>query len=198
MRGFKKLLLAGAVVAVLFPASLAAQRSGAQAWAESCGNCHINQPPNRYKAERWAIIMRHMQIYARLTDAETEAILEFLQAGARQPESAEAKQDEGVQLASGDPAYLPVSSSTGEQIYKNQCVACHGKKGKGDGPAAVALNPRPSNLTDAGRMQELTDDELRKVIAEGTGSMPGFESILKPDELEAVLEYIRQFTAAED
>ncbi len=153
------------------------------------------QPTNRYTAEKWAIIMRHMQINARLTDAEAESILEFLKAGARKPASAEARQDGGVQLASTDPSYLPPSASNGAEVYKNQCVACHGKKGKGDGPAAVAFNPRPSDLADAERMKELTDEKLREIIAKGMGAMPGFESILEPDDLEAVVTYVRQLSA---
>jgi len=197
MRATNGLLLAAMVLPIFIPGTAAAQRSGAQVWAESCGNCHVLQPANRYKAERWAIIMRHMQINARLTDTETEAVLEFLKAGARQTALAEPKQDAGTQVASTDPSYLPTSGDNGADIFKKQCVACHGKNGEGDGPAAVALNPRPSDLTDEAVMERLTDDDLRKVIAQGVGSMPGFESILEPDELEAVLEYVRSLSSAE-
>lgn len=195
MRGFKGFLLAAIAAAVVFPESLAAQRSGAQTWAENCGNCHVMQPANRYTADQWEILMRHMKVYTRLTDAEAEAVLEFLKAGARKPASAEAKRDEGVRLASTDPSHLPPGASNGEEVYKKQCLACHGKEGKGDGPAAVALNPRPSDLADTERMEELNDEELREIIAKGVGSMPGFESILEPDELEAVLTYVRGLSA---
>ena len=195
MRRTRGLLLAAIVLPVFLPGKAAAQRSGAQAWVESCGNCHVLQPANRYKAERWAIIMRHMQINARLTDAETEAVLEFLKAGARESVSSEARQDGDVQVASSDPSYSPAAGPDGANIYREQCAACHGKKGEGDGPAAVALNPRPSDLADEERMEELTDEELRTIIGRGTGAMPGFETILEPDELEAVLEYVRSLSA---
>jgi mono/diheme cytochrome c family protein len=153
------------------------------------------QPANRYKAERWTIIMRHMQINARLTDAETEAVLEFLKAGARQSASSEVKQDNGIQVASRDPSYAPTAGQDGENIYKKQCAACHGESGKGDGPAAAALNPRPANLADEEAMEALTSEDLRKIIGQGIGSMPGFDSILEPDELEAVLEYVRSLSS---
>jgi mono/diheme cytochrome c family protein len=34
----------------------------------------------------------------------------------------------------------------GEKVANVNCVACHGAKGKGDGPAAVALNPKVGEL----------------------------------------------------
>ncbi len=37
----------------------------------------------------------------------------------------------------------------GKAIFMQQCVACHGAEGKGDGPAAAALNPHPRNFTSA-------------------------------------------------
>jgi mono/diheme cytochrome c family protein len=33
----------------------------------------------------------------------------------------------------------------GEKAAKVNCASCHGNKGKGDGPAAVALNPKPAD-----------------------------------------------------
>src|SRR4026208_1916967 len=33
----------------------------------------------------------------------------------------------------------------GEKVAKVNCVSCHGVKGKGDGPAAVALTPKPAD-----------------------------------------------------
>ncbi len=37
----------------------------------------------------------------------------------------------------------------GKELYAVQCVSCHGAEGKGDGPAAAALSPRPRNFTVA-------------------------------------------------
>jgi high-affinity iron transporter len=36
---------------------------------------------------------------------------------------------------------------TGARLFAQNCVSCHGPQGRGDGPAAAALNPRPANLT---------------------------------------------------
>ena len=39
------------------------------------------------------------------------------------------------------------SASSGQEMYVNYCAACHGKDGKGDGPAASALKVAPADLT---------------------------------------------------
>ena len=41
----------------------------------------------------------------------------------------------------------PVAADSGEEMYKEYCAACHGKAGKGDGPAVAALKAPPSDLT---------------------------------------------------
>lgn len=38
-------------------------------------------------------------------------------------------------------------SSDGQEMYVSYCAPCHGRSGKGDGPAAPALTPKPSDLT---------------------------------------------------
>jgi len=45
---------------------------------------------------------------------------------------------------SAAPTVTPVD---GKQMYESYCSACHGKAGKGDGPAAPALSPRPTDIT---------------------------------------------------
>lgn len=35
----------------------------------------------------------------------------------------------------------------GRALYLTYCAACHGRSGRGDGPAAEGLSPRPADLT---------------------------------------------------
>src|SRR5712691_8487480 len=35
----------------------------------------------------------------------------------------------------------------GQKVAQVNCVSCHGAKGKGDGAAAAALNPKPADWT---------------------------------------------------
>jgi mono/diheme cytochrome c family protein len=39
------------------------------------------------------------------------------------------------------------SPSSGKEMFMNYCASCHGKDGKGDGPAAGALKQAPADLT---------------------------------------------------
>lgn len=39
------------------------------------------------------------------------------------------------------------SAASGQEMYVNYCAVCHGKDGKGAGPAAEALKVPPSDLT---------------------------------------------------
>ncbi len=39
------------------------------------------------------------------------------------------------------------SAASGEEMYVSYCAACHGKDGKGQGPAAPALKSPPPDLT---------------------------------------------------
>ena len=46
--------------------------------------------------------------------------------------------------------HVPVKSTnpaSGEEMYVNYCAVCHGKDGKGGGPAASALKIPPTDLT---------------------------------------------------
>ena len=39
------------------------------------------------------------------------------------------------------------NSSNGTEMFASYCSPCHGKSGRGDGPAAAALTPKPADLT---------------------------------------------------
>lgn len=42
---------------------------------------------------------------------------------------------------------VETSPASGKDMYLQYCASCHGKDGKGGGPAAVALKVTPANLT---------------------------------------------------
>ena len=46
----------------------------------------------------------------------------------------------------GAPAQV-TSAASGEEMFNTYCAVCHGKGGKGDGPAASAFKIPPANLT---------------------------------------------------
>ena len=79
----------------------------------------------------------------------------------------------------------------GNKIYQERCALCHGPEGKGDGPAAAGLNPKPRNHTDGKYMNSRTDAQLLEVIHHGKGGMPAWGGILTETEINAVLKHVR-------
>ena len=79
----------------------------------------------------------------------------------------------------------------GNKIYQERCALCHGPEGKGDGPAAAGLNPKPRNHTDGAYMKTRTDDQLLEVIEHGKGGMPAWGGILTETEIHAALKHVR-------
>ena len=98
---------------------------------------------------------------------------------------------EGEFKISGDPA-------KGAEIYKLYCVACHGATGKGDGIAAVALNPKPADHSNKEVMSKLSDKEIYTAIKDGGAAvgkspmMTPWGPVLKEDQkIHDVAAYVR-------
>jgi len=86
------------------------------------------------------------------------------------------------------------------QMFATVCATCHGSTGKGDGPAAANLNPKPRNYTDAAWQASVTDDDLAKTILEGGAGvgkspmMPGNPQLKdQPEVLAGLVKIIRGF-----
>lgn len=77
----------------------------------------------------------------------------------------------------------------GEKVAKTNCVSCHGAKGKGDGAAAVALNPKPADWTSQ-KVQAESDGEIFWKISNGRGAMPPWKHLPENDRW-ALIRYIR-------
>lgn len=56
--------------------------------------------------------------------------------------------------------------AVGRNRFMQDCAACHGADGRGDGPAAAALNKRPSDLTGLARRNDgqFPTDYVRRVV----------------------------------
>ena len=85
--------------------------------------------------------------------------------------------------------------SIGKALYAAECVACHGKKGKGDGPGAIALERggkriKPGNLSDP-MMWQHTDGDLFWKMSEGKSPMPTFAKRFSQEQRWQIVNYIR-------
>lgn len=183
--------LVGVLLSLLVTPALA-QESGAEMWGRACGRCHRPLPPNKYEADDWRAIMRHMALNARLTPQEEESITQFLISAARPIASSPALRPEG-----GAAVRVSGSVERGAVVYRSQCTPCHGDEGKGDGPAAATLTPRPPDLNRSDPVRMMSDEELFEFLSVGKGSMPSYREILTEQELWDVIAWIRSRGAAE-
>lgn len=95
------------------------------------------------------------------------------------------------------PAASAGDPGKGKDIYTKSCASCHGPAGKGDGVAAAALNPKPTNLADKATMSKLDDSALTNVVTKGGAAvgksplMPSFNGQLKDQDVKDLIAYIR-------
>ena len=81
------------------------------------------------------------------------------------------------------------TAADGKQVYTDKCLACHGEKGEGNGPMAKVFNPPPGNFCDPKFWAGNVDKKISDSMTQGKGQMIPVD--LKPDEIKAVIEYIK-------
>lgn len=86
------------------------------------------------------------------------------------------------------------SIAAGAALYTQNCAVCHGEEGRGDGPAAVGLDPAPANLHEE-HVQENSDGTLFYIITHGRPetAMPAWEEQLSEEERWHVVNFLRTF-----
>ncbi len=98
--------------------------------------------------------------------------------------------------ALGAPAHA-ADVEAGRAVYDANCLACHGKTAAGDGPAAVALRPAPTDLTAESWWKNKSDNDLRKIIRTGNPgtAMMSFKHITG-DDMDNLVAYLRTLAPA--
>ncbi|MBI1733804.1 MAG: cytochrome c [Candidatus Rokubacteria bacterium] len=82
------------------------------------------------------------------------------------------------------------AADAGKKSVETNCASCHGPQGKGDGPAAAALNPRPANW-QSDKLKKETDGELFWKVTNGRGPMPPWKHLPEKERWQ-IVNYIRQ------
>ena len=151
---------------------------GAQQWANNCSRCHNMRDPKEFRDDEWKPIMQHMRLRAGLTGQQARDILTFLQSSNFTVTTAAAGSDtDSIGLS-------------GEQVYNQTCIACHGADGGGAMPGVPKFKERLSQ----------SDDILLQHIIEGFQS-PGSSMAMPPkggnpnlsdQDIRKVLSYIKK------
>ena len=100
----------------------------------------------------------------------------------------------------GSGAVAQVDMAKAHTTYQERCSACHGANGRGDGPGAAALNPKPRNYADKSWQKSVTDEQIKKTITMG-GAAVGKSPIMpaspdleqKPEVVEGLVKVVRGF-----
>lgn len=100
-------------------------------------------------------------------------------------------------------ADIPAAAvAEGEQVWTSRCSLCHGAGGKGDGPAAGPLTPKPRDMTDAKWQASVDDKHIQTIVVKGGPAVnlspmmaanPDLES--KPDVVKALVAKVRRLGA---
>ena len=77
----------------------------------------------------------------------------------------------------------------GKTSFNVNCTACHGPKGAGDGPAAVALNPKPRNYATDVFKNGTKPENVFKTISEGLKDTPMVSFAHLPEDERWALAY---------
>lgn len=84
-------------------------------------------------------------------------------------------------------------TASGRTVFTTNCATCHGDDGRGNGPAAVGLEPPPADLSDA---TWTTGDgslaAIRNVIENGSPgtAMIAWKGTLTDEQIGAVAEHV--------
>jgi mono/diheme cytochrome c family protein len=108
------------------------------------------------------------------------------------------KKEEGAEKTASATA-IPKES---QDIFTNRCVACHGVRGSGDGPASASLSPKPRNFQDRAWQKSVTDEHIEKIIVGGgaavgkSPAMPGNPDLAgKPEVVTGLKNKVRSLAA---
>jgi high-affinity iron transporter len=85
----------------------------------------------------------------------------------------------------------------GRAIFEQNCVACHGAAGAGDGPRAAEFTPHPAAIGNTSMMHDRTPALMYRIVSVGVQGtmMAGWSSKLSSDERWAVVQYVNSLRA---
>lgn len=85
------------------------------------------------------------------------------------------------------------------EVYTQRCAVCHGESGKGNGPGAATLQPKPRDYSDVAWQNSVKDEDIRKTILYGgaavgkSPAMPAQTDLDGKPELDGLVAIVRSF-----
>lgn len=120
-------------------------------------------------------------------------------AATAEPAAIPAAKDTPVK-AEPKPVEIVANVEEAKAIFEARCVACHGSTGKGDGPGAAAITPKPRDYTDPEWQLSVADEDIAIAIVKGglgvgkSVVMPANPDLKnKPEVVKGLIDIIRDF-----
>ena len=94
---------------------------------------------------------------------------------------------------------VALAADKARETFVEMCSICHGVGGKGDGPSAAGLNPRPADFTNCAVMQKQSDATLFTIIKQGgqgagrSTVMPAWGDALPDGQIQELVSVVRGF-----
>ena len=83
------------------------------------------------------------------------------------------------------------SITQGRALFHQNCEACHGVEGRGDGPVAASLALRPEDLTSIWPSPYFPDGMLAYRILNDGKVMPAWKSVISTMDVWHLVNFIR-------
>lgn len=74
------------------------------------------------------------------------------------------------------------------KIFVAQCARCHGRDGRGDTETG---REKETPDISRGKVKNWSDSRLQRLISKGRDEMPAFENKLSPDEIQALITFVK-------
>src|SRR6266566_153664 len=172
---------------------------GGTLFASNCASCHGSAGRGDGKASASLLPKPANLAAARFSDERLSSVLWNGVAGSAMPPWRQLPTEDLQALvgyiqslhppSGAPPTQEGTSLNDGESLFVANCASCHGDTGAGNGPAAGALAPPPTNF----RLKKPTQERAWDVLENGVPgtAMPPWRSQLSADQRRVLVEFVR-------
>jgi len=177
---------------------------GGMLFAANCASCHGSAGRGDGNASASLLPKPANLTAARFSDERLSSVLWNGVAGSAMPPWRQLPTEDlrglvayihSLHLPSAAPSMQEATNlNVGKSLFAANCASCHGDTGAGNGPAAGALSPSPTNF----HLKKPTPERAWDVLENGVPgtAMPPWRSQLSADQRRTLVEFVRSLYGA--
>ena len=89
---------------------------------------------------------------------------------------------------------VSMAAKEAKEVYTSLCATCHGVSGRGDGPGAAALDPKPRSFADVAWQDSVTDTHIQQVVTLGGAAVGKSAAMPAQPQLKGKVEVLNALT----